>query len=61
MNYRVTASRGDVSEHTIAEFTANSDKEAREKFEKEFKNNKNYSWDWLKLVRYTEEIIEMYG
>lgn len=60
MRYEITAQRWDIPEHTILEFIADSDDKARELFKK-YKNNKKYSWDDLKLVRFTEEIIEMWS
>lgn len=57
--YRVTSQRWDIPEHTIAEFSEDSDEKAKERFDKNFKKNKNLSWDNLKLVRFTEVIIEM--
>lgn len=57
-NYRILSSRWDVSEHVIAEFTAESEEKAKETFE-DYKAKRKYRWDYLKLIRFTEEIIEM--
>lgn len=59
MKYRVFFSRWDIPEEKIEEFEEDSDEKARERFDKEFKKNKSFDWDYLKLVRFTEVIIEM--
>lgn len=56
--YRVLSSRFDIPEHEVAKFEAddaNSDAEAGQKFDKEFKSNKNYGWNWLRLERIDQE------
>ena len=57
--YRVTSQRNDIAEYEVAAFTALSDEEARKKFEK-YTEDKNYTWNYLKLVRFTEEIVEIW-
>lgn len=60
MKYGVTSARWDIDEHVISEFTADSDKEVKDKFDKEFKKNPNYAWDWLTLIQYEERTVEMW-
>lgn len=45
MKYRVLSSRWDIPEHKIAEFAEDSDEKAKERFDREFKKNPQYSWD----------------
>ena len=51
MFYRVTISRFDVAEEKAGEFEAVSDEIALVIFKERFKNDKDYSWERLKLVR----------
>ncbi|GEM_PF-2169653 len=55
-DYKVTKQRGNRPEEIVCAFDADNDEVARVIFES-YKNNKNYSWDNLKLVRCTEEIV----
>ena len=59
MKYRVTSQRWDIDEHTIAEFQEDSDEKAKEKFDVNFKKAPGHSWNNLKLLRFTEVIIEI--
>ena len=60
MKYKVTSRRWDVVEHEVARFETNSDKEAKNRFDKEFKNNPRYIWDWLTLIQYEDRVVEMW-
>ena len=57
--YRVTRQRHDISEQTVGEFIATNNEAAKYNFDKNYKKDKNWDWDDLKLIRFTEEIIEM--
>ena len=59
--YRVISSRHDIPEHQVGqiEFESVDDKTNDEKaigwFKENFKYNKNYGWDWLRLLRIDQE------
>jgi len=50
-NYRVVSGRWDSGPDEVKKFRAKSDRRAKTRFKKDFVDNKNYSWDHLKLVR----------
>ncbi|MDP3792240.1 MAG: hypothetical protein Q8Q89_00770 [bacterium] len=60
MKYRVLSSRWDIPRHGIGEFEEDSDEKAKARFDREFKKNPNYAWDWLTLIQYEEKIVEMW-
>ncbi|KKT42293.1 MAG: hypothetical protein UW30_C0001G0018 [Candidatus Giovannonibacteria bacterium GW2011_GWA2_44_13b] len=55
------SSRHDIPEHEIGanQFESvddnTNDQKAIEWFNEKFKNNKNYGWDWLRLLRIDQE------
>lgn len=52
--YRIISYRYDT-DREFTHFNATNDVEAKKKFEREFKNNKNFSWDHLDLYRIIQE------
>lgn len=53
--YRVMSSRFDIQEHLVGAFEAEDDNEANRIFDRDFRYNQNYGWDWLRLLRIDQE------
>ena len=53
--YRVLASRHDIQEHVVGYTEAMSDEEAIKWFDKNFRYNQNYGYDWLRMERIDQE------
>lgn len=50
-NYLVLACRHDVPSYAAGWIHASSDEEAKDRFKREYVENKNYAWDHLDLLR----------